>query len=99
MVCEKNNINTQKNIYYLAINVDDITELKFIELSVKRNNIVIGITHRPPSDKFELYNDYLSEILRYVDLHNKKCFLMLIIININIIIIIIIIVIIIIIIN
>jgi len=53
-VCETIiSIQRKKDIYEMAKNVDDIKESKFVDLSLKRKNIVIGITHRPPSDKFD----------------------------------------------
>ena len=39
----------------LALNVEDIKESTFIELSVKPDDIIIGIIYRPPNDKFEQF--------------------------------------------
>lgn len=58
----------------LVLNVEDIIESTFIELSVKPDDIIIGIIYRPPNDKFEQFTEYLSEILRNIELQNKKCF-------------------------
>lgn len=36
----------------LSINVDDIIESQFVELT-KPNNIIVGVIYRPPNDKLE----------------------------------------------
>lgn len=60
----------------LAVNIEDVIESQFIELTTKPNNIIIGIIYRPPNDKLDEFKECLAEILQKLDLQNKKCFLM-----------------------
>ena len=53
------------------MNVDDIIESKFVELT-KPNNIIVEVIYRPPTDKLEQFKQRLSEILQKIDLQKKK---------------------------
>ena len=59
----------------IAINVNDIIESAFIELSVKPKNIIIGIIYRPPNDKFEQFEKNLMEILKKLNYKTKRAIL------------------------
>ena len=60
----------------LAININDIIESQFIELTPEAHSTIIGIIYRPPNDNYEQFKEALTELLRKLDLLNKKCFLM-----------------------
>ena len=60
----------------LAVNIEEVIESQFIELTTKPNNVIIGIIYRPPNEKLDLFKEYLAELLRRLDFQNKKCFLM-----------------------
>ena len=59
----------------LSINVDDIIESQFVELT-NPNNIIVGVIYRPPNDKLERFKESLSELLQKIDLKKKKCYIM-----------------------
>lgn len=59
----------------LSINVDDIIESQFVELT-KPNNTIVGVIYRPPNDKLEQFKQSLSEILQKIDLQKKKCYIL-----------------------
>ena len=48
----------------LALNVEDVIESHFIELTTKPSNTLIGIIYRPPNNKLDLFKEYLCELLR-----------------------------------
>ena len=60
----------------LAINVRDVIEYQFVELTSKPNSTIIGIIYRPLSDKLDLFKECLAELLQKIDLLNKECYLM-----------------------
>ena len=60
----------------LAVNIDDIIESQFIELTTKPKNTLVGIIYRPPNSKVDLFIECLTEMLQKLDLQNKKCYLM-----------------------
>ena len=47
----------------LSINVHDIMESQFVELT-KPNNIIVAVIYRPPNDKLDQLKQSLSEILK-----------------------------------
>ena len=59
----------------LSINVNDIIESQFVELT-KPNNVIVGVVYRPPNDKLEQFKQTLSEILQKIDLQKRKCYIM-----------------------
>ena len=60
----------------LAVNIDDIIESQFIELTTKPKNTLVGIIYRPPNSKIDQFIECLTEMLQKLDLQNKKCYLM-----------------------
>ena len=60
----------------LAINMEDVIESHFIELTTKPSNTLIGIIYRPPNNKLDLFKEYLCELLQKLALQKKKCYLM-----------------------
>ena len=60
----------------LAVNIDDIIESQFIELTTKPKNTLVGIIYRPPNSKIDLFIECLTEMLQKLNLQNKKCYLM-----------------------
>ena len=60
----------------LAVNIDDVIESQFIELTSKPKNTLIGIIYRPPNSRIEQFIECLAEMLQKLDLQNKKCYLM-----------------------
>ena len=59
----------------LSINVDDVIESQFIELTTP-DNIIVGVIYRPPNDNLELFKESLLQLLQKLDSQKKKCFLM-----------------------
>ena len=59
----------------LSVNVEDVIESHFIEITSKPD-CIIGIIYRPPNDKLDLFKNCLTEILEKIDSLNKKCFIM-----------------------
>ena len=59
----------------LSINVDDVIESQFIELTTP-DNIIVGVIYRPPNDNLELFKESLLQFLQKLDSQKKKCFLM-----------------------
>lgn len=59
----------------LAVNLDDVIETQFIELTTKPKNTLVGIIYRPPNSKLEQFKECIAEILQKVDRQNKKCYL------------------------
>jgi len=57
----------------LAVNIDDIIESQFIEVTTKPKLTLVGIIYRPPNSNVDLFIDCLNEMLRDLDLQNKKC--------------------------
>ena len=47
----------------LAVNIDDIIESQFIELTTKSKNVLVGIIYRPPNSKLDQFNECLAELL------------------------------------
>ena len=60
----------------LAVNIDDLIESQFIELTTKPKNTLVGIIYRPPNSKIDQFIECLTEMLQKLDLQNKKCYLM-----------------------
>ena len=48
----------------LDLNVKDVIESKFIEITAKPRKIVISITYRPPNDKPEEFKESLASLLQ-----------------------------------
>jgi len=59
----------------LSINVDDIIESQFVELT-KPYNIIVGVIYRPPNDKLERVKESFSELLQKQIYEKKKCYTM-----------------------
>ena len=53
----------------LSINFGDVIE------STKRYNIIVGEIYKPPNDKLEQLKESLSELLKKIDLRQKKCYI------------------------
>ena len=60
----------------LAVNIDDLIESQFIEITTESKKILVGIIYRPPNNKLDLFNECISELLQKLDLQNKQCYLM-----------------------
>ena len=56
--------------------MEDVIESHFIELTTKPSNTLIGIIHRPPNNKLDLFKEYLCELLHKLALQKRKCYLM-----------------------
>ena len=51
----------------LSVNVEDVIESHFIEITSKPD-CIIGIIYRPPNDKLDLFKNCLTEILEKIEL-------------------------------
>lgn len=60
----------------LAINVEEVIESQFIELTGKPSNMIVGIIYRLPNDKFNSFQENLVGLLQKLDSQNQTCFLM-----------------------
>ena len=60
----------------VAVNIDDIIESQYIELTTKPKNTSVGIIYWPPNSKIDLFIECLAEMIEKLDLQNKKCYLM-----------------------
>ena len=47
----------------LAVNIDDLIESQFIEITTESKKILVGIIYRPPNNKLDLFNECISELL------------------------------------
>ena len=57
----------------LSINIDDVTESQFIELT-RPDNIIVGVIYRPPNNNLELFKESLLQLLQNLDSQKKKVF-------------------------
>ncbi len=42
----------------------------------RRENIIIAVIYRPPSNKIEIFENAMNDLLNKIDRENKICYLM-----------------------
>ena len=61
----------------LKTDIEDIIETIFIEISISTGkNIIVGVIHRPPNNKVEIFQNAVDAIIEKNDKENKVCYIM-----------------------